>query len=190
MRIIEKKKVSFGIRLKELMQEHNPPLTQEELAGLLRNPAYEGNPPFNPHSISNWVNGGTLRRNKKEILQQLSDIFNVDPEYLECTQVEKRKPSPSYPSINDKLANDLKKLEGFTEYLNSIGIKYSFITSSGHTEIFEYIDSGYLYTVEDTVGDSIEVQFSTGEKTITLSESQCDAKMQELEKYTKYLLFN
>ena len=190
MRILEKKKVSFGIRLKELMQEHNPPLTQEGLAGLLRNPAYEDNPPFNPHTISTWVQDkGSLRRNRREILQQLSDIFDVDPEYLECTQVEKRKVKPSFPSDN-KLADTLKKLEGFIEYLESIGIKYNYTTSTGHIEVFQYIDSGYLYTVEDTVGDEGEVQFSIEGKTITLSEKECDAKICELEKYTKYLLFN
>ena len=189
MKIIEKKKVSFAIRLKELMEEQKPPFTQEKLAELLRNPAFEDNP-VNPHTISKWMNGGTLRRRRKEILQQLADIFDVDPEYLECTQAEKRKVSFSFPSIDDKLANDVRKLEVFTEYLKSIGIKYNFITSSGHTEVFKYIDSGYLYTVEDTVGDAMEVQFSIGEKTSILSESQFDEKKQELEKYTKYLLFN
>lgn len=189
MKILEKKKVSFGIRLRELMQKHNPPLTQEELAGLLRNPAYKDNPPFNPHTISNWIHGGSLRRNRKEILQQLSDIFDVDPEYLECTQVEKRKEKPSFSSDN-KLADNLKKLEGFIEYLESIDIKYNYTTTTGHIEVFQFIDSGYLYTVEDTVGDEGEVQFSIEGKTITLSEKECDAKICELEKYTKYLLFN
>ena len=190
MRILEKKKVSFGIRLKELMQEHNPPLTQEGLAGLLRNPAYEDNPPFNPHTISTWVQDkGSLRRNRREILQQLADIFDVDPAYLECTQVEKHKTQKNFPSVNSDLINDVKIIEGFTAYLESIGIRCDYATR-GRTEINEYIDSGYLYKVEESIGEETEIILTFNDKSITLSESECNKKMQDLEKYVKFYLFN
>ena len=189
MKILEKKKVSFGIRLKELMQEHDPPLTQEGLAGLLRNPAYEDNPPFNPHTISNWMHGGSLRRNRGEILQQLADIFDVDPAYLECKQVEKHKIQENFPSANSELINDVKRIDGFTSYLESIGIKCDYATR-GRTEINEYIDSGYLYKVEESIGEETEIILTFNDKTITLSESECNKKIQDLEKYVKFYLFN
>lgn len=189
MKILEKKKVSFGIRLKELMQEHNPPLTQEELAGLLRNPAYKDNPPFNPHTISNWMHGGSLRRNRREILQQLADIFDVDPAYLECKQVEKHKIDKNFPSASSELVNDVKRIESFTAYLESIGIRCDYAIR-GRTEINEYIDSGYIYKVEESIGEETEVILTFDDKSITLNEIECKKKIQELERYVKFYLFN
>ena len=190
MRILEKKKVSFGSRLKELMLEHDPPLTQEKLAEMLRNPAYKDNPPFNPHTISNWINDkGSLRRNRTEILQQLADIFDVAPAYLECKQVEKREIEDCFSPPNCELINDLKRIEGFVEYLKSIGVKCDY-SIKGRTEINEYIDSGYIYKVEEPIGEETEITLTFDNKSITLSESECDKKMEELEKYTKFYLLN
>ena len=190
MKILSKKKVSFAIRLKELMQEQIPPMTQEELAGKLRNPAYKDNPPFNPHTISSWFNGGSLRRFKKDILQQLADIFDVDPAYLDCTQIERHKSDMHMQNVDaKKLADDIKRLETFTAYLESIGIKYYF-ASNYKTEINEYLDAGYIYTVEEAVGNETEITLTLDDKSISLSESEWNKKMQDLEKYTKFFLFN
>lgn len=191
MRIIGKERVTLGIRLKKLMQEHNPPMTQEELAGLLKNPAYEDSPSFNPHTISSWINDKcSLRRNRDKILQQLSDIFDVDPAYLECKQVEKRKTKYSLPDANNQLKEEIKLLEGFIEFLASQGIERKIITTSGHVEILEYIESGYVYTVEVPTSDDEKIQFSMENKTVTLSTDECSAKIQELGNYAKYILFN
>ena len=190
MKILEKKKVSFGIRLKELMQKHDPPLTQEDLAGLLRNPAYTDCPPFNPHTISKWINDkGSLRRNRKEILKQLADIFDVDPAYLECKQVEKHKKEVCFTSASSELKNDVKRLEVFKSYLESIGIRWDY-SIKGETEISEYIDSGYLYTVEVPIGDEIEIILTFNDKSFTFSESEFNKKIQDLERYVKFYLFN
>lgn len=191
MRIIGKEKVTFGIRLKKLMQEHNPPMTQEELAGLLKNPAYEDSPSFNPHTISSWINDKcSLRRNRDKILQQLSDIFDVDPAYLECKQVEKRKTKCTLPVANNQIKEEIKQLEGFIEFLESQGIEHKFITASGHVKILEYIDSGYVYTAEISISDDERLQFSIDNKSVTLSTDECSAKIQELGNYAKYILFN
>ena len=76
LKILSKRKITFSSRLKELMQELSPPMTQDNLAKILKNPDNEGKP-FNPHSISNWMNGGALRRNKDKIIPQLAKIFVI-----------------------------------------------------------------------------------------------------------------
>lgn len=188
MRIIERKKITFASRLKELMKEHN--MTQNQLAEKIRNPANDDNF-LSSNSISNWMNGSSLRRYRKEILQQLADIFDVDPAYLECKQIERRNQGINLEKDINKIAEDLKRIECITAYLESIGIKIGY-ASKPKTEINEYLDSesGYIYTVEEVVyGEETSLTLTTDDKTATFTEDEFDKKAQEIEEYIKFYLF-
>lgn len=81
IRNINEEPVSFGSRLNQLMKEKK--IRNEDVAKLLGCYAT---------TVSNWRTGKhTLRRYKEEYCLKLSDLFDVDPEYLLCTQLEKRR---------------------------------------------------------------------------------------------------
>lgn len=81
IRNIKEEPVSFGSRLNQLMKEKK--IRNEDVAELLG--CWE-------QTVSNWRTGKhNIRRYKKEYYSKLSDLFDVDPEYLMCTQVEKRR---------------------------------------------------------------------------------------------------
>ena len=90
IKIIEGEKISFASRLKELMKEKQ--MTQEMLSEEFEKYDLQ----IHNNAISGWVtpnaeNRTTLKRNKQKVLLALSQIFDVDVGYLECTQVEKKE---------------------------------------------------------------------------------------------------
>ena len=81
IRNIKEEPVSFGSRLNQLMKEKK--IRNEDIAELLG---------CSKTAVSDWRTGKhTLRRFKEDYCSKLSDLFDVDPEYLMCTQVEKRR---------------------------------------------------------------------------------------------------
>ena len=81
-RIIDKEPITFGSRLDQLMKEQK--ITNEDVAKLL--------PHCSKTTVSNWRTGKhDLRRHKKEYCSILADLFDVDPEYLMCTQLPRRR---------------------------------------------------------------------------------------------------
>lgn len=81
IRNINEEPVSFGSRLNQLMKEKK--IRNEDIAELLG---------CSKTAVSDWRTGKhTLRRFKEDYCLKLSDLFDVDPEYLLCTQLEKRR---------------------------------------------------------------------------------------------------
>lgn len=81
IRNINEEPVSFGSRLNQLMKEKK--IRNEDVAELLG---------CSKTAVSDWRTGKhTLRRYKEDYCLKLSDLFDVDPEYLLCTQLEKRR---------------------------------------------------------------------------------------------------
>ena len=115
IRNINEEPVSFGSRLDQLMKEKK--IRNEDVAKLLGCYAT---------TVSNWRTGKhTLRRYKEEYCLKLSDLFDVDPEYLLCTQLEKRRKrnykqhdhtssgigKKWFNSVNGKMWNDYDSIQ-------------------------------------------------------------------------------
>jgi len=118
----ELEKISFGKRLKDLMIEYSDgkkPMSQIELKNRLDKMNNDVEV-VTTATISKWVrNKAGLRKNKEQILNYLSTIFDVDEEYLDCKQVEKKKKSePNIDKIQEKKDKDYIV---FLNYLNSLG---------------------------------------------------------------------
>lgn len=121
----ELEKITFGKRLKDLMTQkngENKQMSQIELKNLL-DKMNDNREVVTTATISKWVRGKAgLRKNKDEILQYLSIIFDVDIAYLNCTQVEKKINSEKDYLKNHKLAEEDYMFKVFKDYLKSIGI--------------------------------------------------------------------
>lgn len=80
IRIIKEEPVSFGSRLDQLMKEQR--IHNEDIADLLN---------CSKTTVSNWRTGKhSLRRFKENYYDLLARCFDVDPEYLKCTQLERK----------------------------------------------------------------------------------------------------
>lgn len=81
-RIIKEEPISFGSRLDQLMREKH--VTNETVASWL--------PHCSKTTVNNWRTGKhDIRRYKDKYCKILGNYFDVDPEYLKCTQLEKKK---------------------------------------------------------------------------------------------------
>lgn len=117
MKIIKEIKVSFGIRLKQLLKENK--MTQEQLAELVG---------VTPNSVSGWITGKSpLKQNKELILNTIANEFDVDVDYLICQQLDKRKEKTDFSHIDTtKLVEEIRKIELFEKFfkLSNIDIEY------------------------------------------------------------------
>ena len=93
-RIIKVEKISFSSRLKELMKEQG--ISQAKLAEMLG---------VSKNTVSSWISKDVpVRYYKKERLAEIGKIFDVDPEYLDCSQVERRRQAVDFstPELNER----------------------------------------------------------------------------------------
>lgn len=87
IRIIKEEPISFASRLDDLMNEKYE--YSNEWLGMILG--------VDPSTISSWRNGHSLpkRRTRKytpdEMWKKMASIFDVDIEYLKCTQIERKK---------------------------------------------------------------------------------------------------
>ena len=104
IRIINEEQVSFGSRLNQLMKEKK--IHNEDVANLLG---------CTKVAVSDWRRGAhSLRRHKDEYISKLSELFDVDPEYLMCTQLERKKEG----SIKGKHKSDSRMGKKWTNSVN------------------------------------------------------------------------
>jgi transcriptional regulator with XRE-family HTH domain len=121
----ELERISFNKRLKELMLEYGDgkkPMSQIELKNQLDKMNNDVEV-VTTATISKWVrNKAGLRKNKEQILNYLSKIFNVDADYLDCKQIEKKKVELDN---KEKLKQEKKDKDYivFLDFLNSLGFK-------------------------------------------------------------------
>lgn len=104
IKVIQEESISFGSRLKQLMDE------KKVSNGTVAH--YVG---VSKTAVSDWRTGKhPLTRFKEETLEKLAQEFDVDVEYLKCTQIERRKdPAPSAArkrSAKARLKNQLKRI--------------------------------------------------------------------------------
>lgn len=106
-KIIKEEPISFGSRLDQLMREKH--VSNEHVAGLL--------PHCSKTTVNNWRTGKhDIRRYKDKYCKILGDFFDVDPEYLKCTQLERKK---------TRLKRRVKKSSGLHDkYFNPYDGKY------------------------------------------------------------------
>ena len=129
--LISKEEISFAKRLKELMKEKG--MSQEKLAESFT-------PPLSKNTITGWLKGTPLTRNKEERLKQLSDIFGVDTEYLDCNQATRRKPEFNYPELEKNLKS--KDTDIFLALIQQLGFTYDFQEDGENTTAeFSQIES-------------------------------------------------
>ena len=186
MKVLSKEKISFAKRLKEAMKNAN--LSQEKLASTIIYPN-TGNP-ISKNTVTDWLSGTPLTRNKKEILEQLSKILKVDSAFLECTQVEADK-NEMFNEWNkiakeNNLSEKVCELEAFINYLKSIGISYDSNPINGTEEIISFIKDDYLYEIANIESCKTEISLSKGKIIKTISEEKFEAFMKEVNDFISF----
>ena len=108
MRIIKAEEVYFKDRLRELMKRDH--ISQEKLAERMG---------ISKNTVTSWLRGVPLKRNRKEQLIKLNEIFNVDPEYIACEQAAERidYTNLEHQIDSEKLCRDVKMLEAMIKIL-------------------------------------------------------------------------
>ena len=154
MKILKVEDWTFPTILKSLIKEKN--ISQEELALEIG---------VSSVTISNWVNGQSIRRNKDEIYSKLSNFFDVDIEYLKGNQIDKRKKDRINKNVYDKwnkavdgeaLAKEVRELELYHDFTQEIfkllNIEASLIKEENFgTEIWKIIENQKLLTIEEPI---------------------------------------
>lgn len=163
MRIIKAEKVCFKDRLRELMKRDH--ISQEKLAERMG---------ISKNTVTSWLGGVPLKRNRKEQLIKLSKIFNVDPEYIACEQAAERIDYVNLENQVDteKLCRDVKMLEAMIKILDSIDVKYSSTPINGTVERFDIIVDNVQYEVEDVVPSEYSVELSFNNRHVTLTDRE------------------
>ena len=97
-RVIEQKKISTGIRLKELIEETG--LSQRDFINTFsqwkdKQEQYQNIKYPTERDISRWINEKVMMRKQK--IDMFADYFNVDYDYLACNQVERLSLVPNKP---------------------------------------------------------------------------------------------
>lgn len=93
IKIISEEKVSFSSRLNKLIDEKN---NSDDRQDRITNISLAEQLETSPQTISSWRNGKVPNRANKRyscenIYVKLAEIFDVDPEYLKCTQIERKE---------------------------------------------------------------------------------------------------
>ena len=124
-------------------------------------------PPIAEKDLSRWINGTVKPRTAKLIL--FADFFNVDVEYLKCTQSRRfhSKQLPDFSKFqdtNDELIQSIKEqqqFEKFKQYCETLGYKFEFLATNSEKVTYEteILENGKLYTLEitDEIGTSPEL---------------------------------
>ncbi len=158
MKILKVEDWTFSTILKSLIKEKN--ISQEELALEIG---------VSSVTVSGWVNGQNIRRNKDKIYDKLSNFFDVDVEYLKGNQVEKRKNDQPNRNTFDKwnnsidgeaLAKEVRELESYYDFSQKIfkllNIEASLIKEENFdTEIYKIIENQKLLTIEEPINNCL-----------------------------------
>ena len=175
MRIIKAEEVCFNDRLRELMKRDH--ISQEKLAEKMG---------ISKNTVTSWLRGVPLKRNRKEQLIKLSEIFDVDPAYIACEQAEERIDFTNQNNQIDteKISRDVKILEAMIKILDSINIKYSITPINGTAERFDVVVDNVQYEVEDVGPSEYSVKLSFNNRHITLTDREfqdfCDTQVDYL----------
>ena len=184
MRIIKAEKVYFKDRLRELMKRDH--ISQEKLAEKMG---------ISKNTVTSWLKGVPLKRNRKDQLIKLGEIFNVDPGYIACEQAEERVGFANLENQIDteNLCRDVKMLEAMIKILDSINVKYSSTPINGTAERFDIVVDNVQYEIEDVVPSEYSVELSFNNRHVTLTDrefqdlcnTQIDYLMYQVEKLFK-----
>ena len=179
MRIIKVKEVYFKDRLRELMKRDH--ISQEKLAEKMG---------VSKNTITGWLHDVPLKRNRKEQLDKLSKIFNVDPEYIACEQATERiQPIELETRIDtEKLSRDVKVLEAMHKLLDSIDVKYCYVPVSGEVVKDVVIDNNVQYEVENIAPSEYSIELSYNNRLVTLTDREFQDFCNTLIDYLSYLV--
>lgn len=194
MKIVKVEKLSFGERLAELMKNYTDEkgnkrkMTQEELSGLLvRKKNNDGTVEYvSTTSIRKWLKSDTPPK-KKWIEQLAKKIFHVDEGYLECTQIEKKNCITSSPEKEDrwkKIQHDL----AVWDLLESLGYFLDHSPIDGEPVIFDFINDGYIYTIEQFEPTVYETTISNNGKCHTFTESEFNKIIDDIQNFIKFTI--
>lgn len=166
-RLIKSERLSTAIRLQELAEESGlktATLLDHDHLGIDKN------------TWSAWVRGGKIRKSN---LQMVADFFDVDIEYLECTQIERRKKPVVEVDERELIVRAYFELErrinsALDTYIEKAGINVQYNyprLAEPTTETVQVIEDGYLRTYEvldDVAKEADSVTLSTSKKSVTM----------------------
>ena len=126
-------------------------------------------------------------------IEMFSRFFNVDPEYLKCTQIEKHKKNINNP-FTPKRIEQLKEQFEKIEYLRNFLLEYSFDIMPNIVEnnnSYRFISDNCIYEISGAIDPKIESYkvLSPKQDIIEMNENQLNCFMDELAKYAEYLLW-
>lgn len=181
MKLVKIEKISFALRLKDLLKVNNR--TQEWLS-------FETG--ISTKAISSWMKGTPLTRNKEEKLKQIADLFDVDPDYLDCKQVEKRK-KESIPTKGKEQKGDAKLLaiyDNLFPYMERTGIRVKWIPNEcNHNAIqTQVIENGCLATYEYSEPSDYHFEITIDGRVITLNSEEIVGFAKDLDDYMEFKL--
>lgn len=210
-RVISRKPLSFGIRLKELINESGF-VTQKQFVESFavwksKKTEYGSIPDPEEKDISRWIKGVVKIPNKSKRIM-FADFFDVDVEYLECTQLEKKKPKKSKKQINqdsiyDKWAtklspdsiksseNELKKSEHLIPFLEGLGYMVEFVPEDNeiNEHIYEIIRDNEILTIQALstyeTDFSVDITYPNG-TTKNLTYGSFEELINRIEKFIQF----
>lgn len=140
--------------------------------------------------ISEYKKGKTINDDR---IEMFSRFFNVDPEYLKCTQIEKHKNNTINPFTPERIEQLKERFEKI-EYLRNFLLDYSFDIMPSFVEdnsSYRFIADNCIYEVSGAINSRIESYkiLSPKQDIIDMTENQLNCFMDELASYAEYLLW-
>ena len=200
MRIKQIAKISTGTRLKELIQESYPSnkafleVFNSWLDKNNKNKRYinSKNPELTPKDLSRWVNNRVEMEERKK--QMFADFFNVDVEYLQCTQIEKTRSDYSKFNINPEEIKQIQEkyeaIDYLIKFLNMHGFDIMEDTYKTDKDVIQFIDNNVIYEMETTERTDIltyKVLYPNGDL-IIVPASDIDSFMKSIVDYIDFSL--
>jgi transcriptional regulator with XRE-family HTH domain len=132
----------------------------------------------------------TLKKNKDYTLKKIADVLDVDPEYLDCTQAEKRKREPDFKKWN-KDASFVHMVQAFEKlfpYAETLGIHIEDIIDGSKTDQDEIIDDGKLVTCEFPYPTDFHYEMTIGTETRIMSDAELTKAVGTIDDFIKFTL--
>ena len=129
--------ISFAQRLRDLMREKG--ISQQLLADKVG---------VSKNTVTAWLKGTPLKRNREIVLDSLAREFDVDVGYLTCEQVDRRKVLDSYELNNletKELRHRLTVQNCVQELIAASGYSIEFGTLLVPVEHVKFMQDGCLY---------------------------------------------
>lgn len=120
---------------------------------------YIEQPLMDKRYLSRWINNKP--KMKRDKIEMFADYFDVDPEYLECTQYSERRGDQDDPDIlkeNERLTERFEKEEALIRFLlcYSMDIMPSSIVTTQDDRVYRYVDDYVVYEVSKNIKSDIE----------------------------------